>query len=83
MAGALRVARKNAFAFRITSGALDLTNLSSGKSRRVSPSGTVSEGEGFDRIRPAGGRPWMAGHFRETGCRVENPRAMPDPAEGH
>jgi len=42
--------------------------------------GAGSGGEGFGWIRPAGGRPWMAGRFRATGCRVENPQSEPGPA---
>ena len=46
-----------------------------------SPLGAVSAGEGFERTRPAGGRPWMAGRFRGgRDSRLENPRSKPDPA---
>ena len=50
---------------RTSASARVTTHLSLGKSRRVVPSGPVAAGEGFERIRPEGGRPGRPAIFAE------------------
>jgi hypothetical protein len=59
---------------------LDLTPPQSSKEPAGIALGAGSAGEASHRKKPEGGRPWMAGRFRETGCRVGNRRWGADPA---